>query len=187
MRTDIAICVACSLSVCVMMRSWVGRADASSSPGPAALPLVRVPEGEYRPTLAPVAELTAIPVRAFRLMTRPVRNDEFLRFVIAHASYRRDRIPRALADVGYLADWAGPVELGSAARPHQPVTRVSWFAARAFCEAQGLRLRPRPSAMREAIRRFASAFSIGTRNRRASDPMCRAARKTCTGFMRCTA
>jgi formylglycine-generating enzyme required for sulfatase activity len=163
MRTDIAICVACSLAVCVMMRSWVGRADASSSPDPASLPLVRVPDGEYRPTLASVADLTAIPVRAFRLMTRPVRNDEFLRFVIAHASYRRDRIPRALADAGYLADWAGSVQLGSAARPHQPVTRVSWFAARAFCEARGLRL---PT---EAEWELAAAASETERDAR-SDP-----------------
>ena len=41
---------------------------------------------------------------------------------------------------GYLAHWAGPAELGPDVRPDQPVTRVSWFAAKAYCSARGKRL-----------------------------------------------
>jgi formylglycine-generating enzyme required for sulfatase activity len=43
------------------------------------------------------------------------------------------------ADELYLAHWAGPESLGTA-RPAGPVVRVSWFAARAYCAAQGGRL-----------------------------------------------
>jgi formylglycine-generating enzyme required for sulfatase activity len=49
-------------------------------------------------------------------------------------------VARVFADDGYLAHWAGPTELGPDARPEQPVTRVSWFAARAYCSARGKRL-----------------------------------------------
>jgi formylglycine-generating enzyme required for sulfatase activity len=44
------------------------------------------------------------------------------------------------ADRGYLADWAGDLELGPAAPADAPVVRVSWFAAGAFAKAQRKRL-----------------------------------------------
>jgi cytochrome oxidase Cu insertion factor (SCO1/SenC/PrrC family) len=69
-----------------------------------------------------------------------VTNAEFLAFVEQHKLWRRGRVARVFADDGYLAHWAGPVELGPEARPDQPVTRVSWFAATAYCSAQGKRL-----------------------------------------------
>lgn len=102
------------------------------------LPLARVPGGEYRPLMQADA-VSSVAVHAFWLMTRPVRNDEFLAFVMNHPSYRRDRIARAFADTQYLAQFETATRLGSA-KKHGPVTRVSWFAARAFCSAHGLRL-----------------------------------------------
>jgi formylglycine-generating enzyme len=43
------------------------------------------------------------------------------------------------ADEGYLSHWMGDLELGTA-RPGQPVTRVSWFAAKAYAAWKGKRL-----------------------------------------------
>jgi formylglycine-generating enzyme required for sulfatase activity len=74
------------------------------------------------------------------LMTRPVTNAEFLAFTLERSAYRRDAIAPVFADASYLSHWATATELGPAARPGQPVTRVSWFAAKAFCESHGLRL-----------------------------------------------
>jgi formylglycine-generating enzyme required for sulfatase activity len=102
------------------------------------VPLAHVPSGTYRALYG--ARPEAVPVAAFSLMTRPVTNGEFLAFVIANPTYRRDRIARVFADSQYLSHWASATALGSAARDAQPVTRVSWFAAKAFCEARGLRL-----------------------------------------------
>ena len=56
--------------------------------------------------------------------------------VIQGWQWRRDSVPRILADGDYLGHWSGPLELGPRATPAQPVTRVSWFAAQAYCEAQ---------------------------------------------------
>ena len=67
-------------------------------------------------------------------------NADFLSFVRVHSAWRRDRAPGLLVDSQYLAHWSGPTELGAPARPSQPVTHVSWFAAKAYCEAQGARL-----------------------------------------------
>jgi formylglycine-generating enzyme required for sulfatase activity len=116
------------------------QADAGAR-GP-RLPLARVAGGSFKPLLAPrgQAEVQAVAVQSFWLMTRPVRNDEFLAFVIGHPRYLRDNIPRAFADPQYLMHFQSPTSLGPQARPHQPVTSVSWFAARAFCESHSLRL-----------------------------------------------
>jgi formylglycine-generating enzyme required for sulfatase activity len=102
--------------------------------------MVRVGPGELHPVYAATAEATTVRVGAFALDRMPVTNAEFLAFVREHPSWRRDRVARVLADDSYLARWAGPESLGPDARPDQPVTRVSWFAARAYCGAQGKRL-----------------------------------------------
>lgn len=77
---------------------------------------------------------------AFRLDRRPVTNADFLQFVREHDQWRRDRVAPLFADAQYLAHWSGPTELGVGARPAQPVTHVSWFAAKAYCESHGARL-----------------------------------------------
>jgi sulfatase modifying factor 1 len=102
--------------------------------------MARVGPGDLRPVYAATASATPVRVGVFALDRVPVTNAGFLEFVREHQRWRRDRVGRALADDGYLAHWAGPEELGAGARPDQPVTRVSWFAARAYCAAQGKRL-----------------------------------------------
>lgn len=79
-------------------------------------------------------------VAAFALDRQPVTNAEFMAFVLHHPQWRRDRIPRLFADADYLSHWAAADRLGAAAETDQPVTRVSWFAARAYCKAAGGRL-----------------------------------------------
>jgi sulfatase modifying factor 1 len=102
--------------------------------------MARVGPGELHPLYATTAAATTVKVGAFALDRTPVTNAEFLGFVREHARWRRDRAAKVFADDGYLAHWAGPDELGPDARPDQPVTRVSWFAARAYCRARGKRL-----------------------------------------------
>jgi formylglycine-generating enzyme required for sulfatase activity len=63
-----------------------------------------------------------------------------MEFVRAHLQWRRDRIASLFADGEYLSHWAAPDALGPQALAQQPVTRVSWFAARAYCAAEGARL-----------------------------------------------
>lgn len=81
-----------------------------------------------------------VQVAPFELMARSVTNAQFLAFVVAHPQWRRGAVPPVFAEARYLEHWRGPLDLGDAAGPQQPVTRVSWFAASAYCEAQGARL-----------------------------------------------
>lgn len=96
--------------------------------------------GTYRPLYPASPAGRSIPVAAFRLDRVPVTNGDFLAFVRAHPAWRRDRIAPALADERYLARWAAPDALGAGVDARQPVVEVSWFAARAYCAARGMRL-----------------------------------------------
>lgn len=90
--------------------------------------------------LPPGPGVATVEVRRFLLDRQPVTNADFLAFVLKHSEWRRDRAPRLLVDSQYLKHWQGPIDLGPGARPLQPVTQVSWFAAKAYCEDQGARL-----------------------------------------------
>ena len=100
---------------------------------------VVVGPGVYRPAFPPSPEETELPSPAFGLDQEPVTNGGFLAFVEAHPEWRRGEVALVRAEAGYLGHWAGPLDLGTI-DPTAPVTRVSWFAARAYCKAAGGRL-----------------------------------------------
>ena len=102
--------------------------------------MARVGPGSFRPIYAPDSSTTVLDVLAFELARVPVTNGEFLAFVESHPEWRRDRVAHVFADDGYLRHWVGPLELGAKVSADQPVTHVSWFAARAYCTAQRQRL-----------------------------------------------
>ena len=79
-------------------------------------------------------------VESFEIMKRPVTNAEFLAFVSANPQWRRDRVAAVFADAGYLTQWPTASRVADRAQAAQPVTRVSYYAASAYCAAQGARL-----------------------------------------------
>ncbi|MCB9683502.1 MAG: formylglycine-generating enzyme family protein [Alphaproteobacteria bacterium] len=96
--------------------------------------------GTYRP-LYPVEGVDpTVPVAAFGLDETPVTVAEYAVFVAGHPEWRRDRVSRLFADEGYLTDWATAEAPGEGLLADAPVTRVSWFAARAYCRERGARL-----------------------------------------------
>jgi formylglycine-generating enzyme required for sulfatase activity len=96
--------------------------------------------GRFESVLPQPDKTVIVIVKRFALDRRPVTNAEFLEFVTAHPEWRRDAVAPIFADAHYLSHWAGATELGEQARSAQPVTRISWFAARRYCEARGARL-----------------------------------------------
>ncbi len=101
---------------------------------------VRVPGGVFRSALPVAKGQYETKVAPFELQARPVTNAQFLSFVAAHPEWGREQVPAVLADREYLSHWAGARKLSNPPQGVQPVTRVSWFAAQAYCEAQGARL-----------------------------------------------
>ena len=108
--------------------------------GAAAPDMVVVGPGDYLPLFPPSEEERSIAVPAFALDILPVTNGDFLLFVLEESRWRRDEIPPLFySDGHYLGHWEAADRLGSA-DPDQPVTQISWFAARAYCEAREKRL-----------------------------------------------
>lgn len=117
-----------------------GAAPAQDVPPAPPEGMAGIAGGDYQPLYAKAAQRRT--VGSFLLAQSQVTNGEFLEFVRAHPQWRRSQVARAEADENYLRHWAGDLDLGSEAATLRdaPVTHVSWFAARAYCDARGLRL-----------------------------------------------
>lgn len=125
----------------------VAAAGSAPLPARAAPPVSRPPAGmvavgpgELKLIDPPKSQQAPEHVRRFFLDRAPVTNAHFLTFARAERRWQRGVPPRLLADASYLAHWENAVTLGPDAPPDAPVVRVSWFSAKAYCEARGARL-----------------------------------------------
>lgn len=100
--------------------------------GLAGAAYVPLPAGTLNSVLARDTDREPTPVAAFRLRETPVTRAEFRRFLAQHPEWQPGRAPAVFAGTGYLQH-----DLDDSAAP---VTEVSWFAAQAYCEAEGGRL-----------------------------------------------
>jgi formylglycine-generating enzyme required for sulfatase activity len=100
--------------------------------------MVTVPAGSYVPLYGAAGPAGSMRVATFRLDRDLVTMGDYLAFVRANPSWRRSAVRPVFAERGYLAEWTGDLE--PATPLDQPVTGVSWFAAKAYCAAQGKRL-----------------------------------------------
>ncbi len=95
--------------------------------------------GMFESVLPLTESRDAVVIDAFRLDRTPVTNAAFLEFVLRNPEWQRDETVSLFADENYLAHWPEASKL-LPAQASRPVVNVSWFAARAYCEAQGGRL-----------------------------------------------
>jgi sulfatase modifying factor 1 len=110
-------------------------AAASAAPQPRAT----IPAATFATILPPAPGIATVHVAAFELDRTPVTNAGFAAFVRTSPAWRRDRVARVFADERYLAHWRDAATPAPGTE-RAPVTQVSWFAAQAYCEAEGARL-----------------------------------------------
>jgi formylglycine-generating enzyme required for sulfatase activity len=111
--------------------------SAAGEPLPTNMALI--PATEYQVPYRSESDAKKIPVSAFAIDIFPVTNGDFLQFVKANPTWRRSQVKRIFADESYLSHWTNDLELGGS-DSQAPVTRVSWFAARAYARWKGKRL-----------------------------------------------
>lgn len=70
----------------------------------------------------------------------PVTNQNYTAFVKKNSRWRKSQIKKIFADDNYLMHWQNDTTLGMSMDQQSPVTNVSWYAAKAYCECQGKRM-----------------------------------------------
>ncbi len=108
--------------------------------------LVQIPGGQIEAIwLSPVSRQNKpttsklkrmVKVKAFQTLRYPVTNSEFVEFLKKHPEWRKESAPSLYADGHYLSNLKTTVEKAD----KSPITYVSWYAARAYCESIGMRL-----------------------------------------------
>ncbi len=94
--------------------------------------------GTYSPLYG--VDSTAVTIDDFFMDIYPVTNDDYLEFLREYPPWRKSQVKRLFADGNYLVDWEEDLSYGKTLSADSPVTNVSWFAAKKYCECQGKRL-----------------------------------------------
>ncbi|WP_319800213.1 formylglycine-generating enzyme family protein [Flavobacterium sp. N2820] len=118
---------------CLILLFWV-----SISFSQAPEDMVTIGAGSYVP-LYGTADKKPVKIQSFFLDVYPVTNQDYLEFTKLNPNYRKSKIKRLFANTTYLYEWSGDLSFGNL-NSNAPVTNVSWFAAKEYCECQGKRL-----------------------------------------------
>lgn len=100
--------------------------------------MARISEGTFVPLYGSTEDKT-VRVEAFYIDIYPVTNKDYLEFVKTNSEYSKSKIKRLFADANYLYQWKNDYNFGNL-NPLAPVTNISWFSAKKYCECQGKRL-----------------------------------------------
>ncbi len=83
-------------------------------------------------------------IKALRMRRSLVSVADFEAFVQSHPYWQKGHGAQLLQGPGYLRSWLSPDKASSGLKHQQmmlnPVTEVSWYAARAYCQSEGGRL-----------------------------------------------
>lgn len=83
---------------------------------------------------------TVVEVKDFQIDKYPVTNQQFVAFLKANPQWQKSNVLKLYADGNYLRQFKNDTVLKNNENPNSPVTYVSWFVAKAYCECQGKRL-----------------------------------------------
>jgi formylglycine-generating enzyme len=81
-----------------------------------------------------------VSIADFLMDVYPVTNQEYLQFVKENPRWKKSKIIRLFADESYLIKWMSDTVININEKWESPVTNISWFAAKSYCEQQGKRL-----------------------------------------------
>lgn len=100
--------------------------------------MVSIKGGTYIPLYG--RDSLKVTISDFQMDVFPVTNSQFLDFVKKYPKWQRSKVKRLFADGNYLMEWKSDTELSEKQSLNAPITSVSWFVAKDYCECQGKRL-----------------------------------------------
>jgi formylglycine-generating enzyme required for sulfatase activity len=100
--------------------------------------MVPIKGGAYIPLYG--RDSMKVEIDNFLMDVYPVTNKEYVAFVKKYPKWQKSKVIKLFADASYLRDWKSDTLLGENKKENSPITQVSWFAAKEYCECQGKRL-----------------------------------------------
>ena len=101
--------------------------------------MVTIERGTFVPLYGATTK-TPVEVKSFYIDVYPVTNAEFQAFLKKYPENTRSKMKGIFADKSYLSHWESDFNYGKGNLSNAPVTNISWFAAKKYCECQGGRL-----------------------------------------------
>ena len=102
-------------------------------------PMVTIKRGTYVPLYGTKDKKPAA-VESFKIDVYPITNAQYVAFLKKNPAYKRSKMIGLYADKSYLSHWVSDFDYGTDNKKDAPVTNISWFAAKKYCECQGKRL-----------------------------------------------
>jgi formylglycine-generating enzyme required for sulfatase activity len=100
--------------------------------------MVRINGSRYIPLYG--RDSTVVEIKDFDMDVYPISNELYVGFVKKYPQWQKSKVKKLFADDSYLRNWKNDIELKDSEKPNSPVTYVSWFAAKAYCDCLGKRL-----------------------------------------------
>lgn len=110
----------------------------TSISGQENLNMNRIKGGDFVPLYG--SDSANVSVDGFLLDTYPVTNEQYLAYLKDYPKWQKSKVIRLFADENYLVKWEDDLSFDDQSLANAPITNVSWFAAKAYCECQGKRL-----------------------------------------------
>lgn len=118
----------------------------------------KVEGGVYVPLYGSKEEVQ-VEVKSFFMDTKPVTHVQYAEFINKYPKWAKGTVKGLFADESYLTRWNADGTVPSYLK-NSPVTNISWYAAKAYCECQDKRL---PTTDEWELAAMASANSIDAR------------------------
>ena len=100
--------------------------------------MVKIKGGEYIPLYG--RDSIKVFIKDFFMDVYPVTNKEYLAFVKEYPKWQKRKAIKLFVDKSYLREWKSDTILNENLNLNSPITNISWFAAKEYCNCLGKRL-----------------------------------------------
>lgn len=100
--------------------------------------MAKIKGGQYIPLYG--RDSMKVTINDFQMDVYPVTNKQFLAFVKNYPKWQRSKAIKLFVDENYLRGWKSDTILNKNQKLNSPITNISWFAAKSYCESKGKRL-----------------------------------------------